>query len=116
MSDNAGSWFSTRVRLVAVVEGRGASHQMECVHVFRATEWESAFQRALELGRSHEEGYTNEAGNAVRWTLTDVVSLDLLRTDDLDGAEVYSEMTEVDPGNDPPLERSPERSQPTQTL
>lgn len=98
MTDHASSWFSTRVRLVAVVEGRAASHQMECVHVFRASEWDSAFQRALELGRSHEEEYTNDAGRVVRWTLAEVVSLDLLKADDLDGAEVYSEMTEVERG------------------
>jgi hypothetical protein len=89
---------------------------MECVHVFRADNWDTAFQRALELGRAHEEEYTNEAGFPVRWVLTEVVSLDLLQTDNLDGAEVYSEITELHLGEGVPAEVAPERSEPTQTL
>ena len=116
MIQSGGSWFSARVRLVAFAEGRGATHQMECIHVFRGADWDAAFQRALELGRSHEEEYVNADGALVRWRLAEVVSLDMLRSDDLDGAEVYSEISDIPPGGERSAEIAPERSQPTQTL
>ncbi len=90
---------------------------MDCVHVFRAGDWDAAFRRALELGRLHEEEYQNEAGEAVRWVLAEVISLDRVRSASLDGAEVYSEITEVEPsGSNRPTLVSPELSEPTQTI
>jgi hypothetical protein len=117
MQEVYGDWFSTRVRLVSRLGEDRFTHWMDCVHVFLASDWDDAFHRALELGRSHEEEYPNEAGDSVRWVLAEVISLDRVRSESLDGAEVYSKITEVEPSgaNCPPL-LTPELSQPTQTI
>jgi hypothetical protein len=116
MHPDHGNWFSARVRLVSLVGEQRASHWMDCVHVFRANDWEAAFQRALELGRSHQEQYRNDSGTSVRWTLAEIVSLDMLGTDVLDGAEVYSEIREAEQSEGERVRIAPELSQPTQTL
>lgn len=109
-------WFSTRLRLLAVAERREVFFRMDCVHVFRAADWDAAFQRAIQLGRGHEHEYANDAGRLVQWKLDAVLTLDMVNTDDLDGAEVYSEMDEVDPATYPPPQFAPERSTPTQSI
>ena len=91
-------WFSTQVRILCLIEGEGAVSQGESVHVFRAQDWESAFVRALELGRGHEQEYANGDGDLVRWRLDRVVTLDMLRVEDLDGVEVYSSLSDVSGG------------------
>jgi hypothetical protein len=117
MQEVYGDWFSTRVRLVSRLGEDRFTHCMDCVHVFLAGDWDAAFQRALELGRSHEEEYRNEAGDSVRWVLAEVISLDRVRSESLDGAEVYSEIMEVEPsGANRPPQLTPELSQPTQTI
>jgi len=89
-------WFAASMRLVVLVEGGGQTREDEVAHVFRADGWDLAFERALALGRSHETEYVNDAGVGVRWRLERVLTLDLLRVNDLDGAEVYSALREVE--------------------
>lgn len=116
MPSDPQSWFSTRLRLLAVTGDCTVSFQMECVHVFRSADWGAAFERALELGRGHEHEYPNETGSPVQWRMDAVLTLDLITSDVLDGAEVYSEINEVDPPMYPPPQFAPERSTPTQTI
>lgn len=111
-------WFSTKVRLVCLVEDTGALHYMDSVYIFRAEDFSTAFQRALELGRNQEEEYVNTDDKRVIWKFKEVISLDIIRKETLDGAEVYSE-----PGNLSSdeifafdVEFHPEQSQPTQTI
>ncbi|HET6228755.1 MAG TPA: DUF4288 domain-containing protein [Longimicrobiaceae bacterium] len=116
--DVSRSWFSTNVRLVCLIEDQGSVRSMECVHVFRSSGWESAFQRALELGRTHEESFVNVDGERVKWVLAEIVSLDFLRTNELNGAEVYSATTDVLPEGVVPFDHyfRPEESDPTQSV
>lgn len=117
MSDDL-QWFSAKVRSICLLEVRGADRYMDSVHVFRASDWDQAMRKAVALGRAHEQEYTNEEGHRVRWRLKEVVSLDLIPDNRLDGAEVYSEFVPV-----PPMEYArfdaefqPEESHPTQTI
>lgn len=111
-------WFSTKVRLVCLIENIGATRYMDSVYLFRAEDFTKAFQRALQLGYSQEEQYANVDGKQVKWKLKEIISLDIIREDSLDGAEIYSEPVELAPGesiafND---EFHPEKSEPTQTI
>ncbi len=83
-------WFSAKVRLVGFVEdGEATMPYHDSIHVFRAADWDDAFARALALGRSHEEEYVNANGDEIRWRLTEILSLDLVAGNSLDGAEVH---------------------------
>lgn len=90
-------WFSTKVRVVCLIENTGAVNYMDCVHLFRATDYADAEAVALRLGRTHEKEYKNGAGELVRWRLKEVVSLDQIGTTIKDGAEVSSEFRDLEP-------------------
>lgn len=111
-------WFSSRLRLVCVIEGSGATRYQDSVHLFRAGDFEEAFQRALDLGRACEESYLNPDKKRVRWRLKEIVSLDIITADQLDGAEVYSEPVPLEEGVEIPFDATftPETSRPTQTI
>ena len=119
------AWFSTKVRLAILVEQAPHDSQFtESVYVFRIEErddwaalWDQAFQRALALGKQQEQEYRNDAGQRVRWRLQEIVSLDVIRSDDLDGAEIYAEPVSMRPADMVPFDTEfwPERSQPPQT-
>ena len=81
-----------------LVEGDVSTIEDETVHIFRASDWETAFARARQLGRGHEPEYRNADGELVRWRLAQIATLDIVRAPDLDGAEVYSRLTEVSVG------------------
>jgi hypothetical protein len=89
-------WWAACVHIVCLIEGTGASMVDDAVHVFQAADREAAFQRALELGRQHETEYLNGEGQRVRWRLERVLTLDTVRVDSLDGAEVYSSLGSPD--------------------
>ncbi len=110
-------WFSSKVRLVVLLETQGASRYADSVFLFRAADFDEAFQRALALGRAQEEEYTGGEGERVRWRLKEILSLDVL-DDELDGVEVYSEPVTLAPGEAYPFDATfePEKSQPTQTV
>lgn len=88
-------WFSAMLRLVVLVEGEGATRRTRSVVVFRASDWPEAKQRALDLGRSMERSYVGGTGEAVRWRLETVETLDMLGDAITDGREVYSEPVEL---------------------
>jgi hypothetical protein len=110
-------WFSTRIRLACIIEPRGLQRFMDSIYVFRSTDFDDAFRKALDIGRSQERNYLNDADELVEWRLKEVISLDLIRPPSLDGAEVYSEPVEA-AAKDFPFDTAfrPEDSNPTQTL
>lgn len=111
-------WFSAKVRLICLIENKGATRYMDSLLLFRAADFASAFDRALSLGKNREQAYENEEHLRVVWRLVEVISLDQLATDDLDGTEVYSEPVALTPGGSISFdtEFKPERSRPTQTI
>jgi hypothetical protein len=111
-------WFSAKVRLVCLIEPTGALRYMDSIYVFRSADFQTAFKRALDLGKSQERSYLNADQKRVMWKLAEIVSLDMIAAESLDGVEVYSEPVELAPGEAFPLDVAlhPERSQPTQTI
>lgn len=111
-------WFSTKVRLVCLIASMGAVRYMDVVYVFRGTDFQTAFKRAVELGKCQEKSYHNADGKEVVWKLVEILSLDLVQAESLDGAEVYSEPVDLAAGEsyDFDTEFHPERSAPTQTI
>lgn len=88
------NFYSARLSLVVLVDDgqpRKTHTWDEVVVTFRARDFEHAFVRALELGRSHETEYLNADGQRVRWALVEVENLDLVGRR-VDGAEVASRL------------------------
>ena len=111
-------WYSAKLRTISLIEGQSATLAMDTVRIFRAADFDKALLRAVELGRQTEEDYKNDEGRTVRWRLQAVLTLDSLRTEDLDGAEVHSAFVDVPPGEVLPFESEfrPEASTPTESL
>ena len=111
-------WFSAKVRLVCLIEPTGAVRHMDSVYVFRSVDFQTAFKRALDLGKSQERAYLNADNKRVEWKLAEIVSLDIIAAESLDGVEVYSEPVDLAPRDALPIdvELHPERSEPTQTI
>ena len=90
------NWFAALLRVICFVDDADQEDllQDEVVHVFRATDRDAAFLRALELGHGQEHQYLNHEGAVVQWRF-DRVSLKLqhFSTEDLDGAEVSSQLS-----------------------
>lgn len=82
------AWFSTGLRVLCRVAGEPVDC-WEPVHVFRAADWTDAFQRALDLGRTHDRRYLNPDGEQVEWSFVEVVTLDMLGDEVTDGREVW---------------------------
>jgi len=112
------SWFSSRIRLVVLIEGGPASHFADSIILFRAADFEDAFQRALVLGRKREQEYVGGEGKRVRWRLKEIVSLDIIDGDELDGVEIYSESADFRAGDQFAFETTflPDESKPGQTI
>jgi len=106
-------WFSAKNRIVVLIEGIGAEHFMDCVHVFRAADFDDAFQTALRIGKSHQQDYLNGEGRMVRWRLQEIVSLAQIGRR-IDGAEVHSEFVDLAAGEEVAFEHvfHPEDSTP----
>jgi uncharacterized protein DUF4288 len=110
-------WFSTKIRLACIVEPKGLQRFMDSIYVFQSTDFDAAFRKAMDIGRSQERNYLNDADELVQWRLKEIISLDLIRPQSLDGAEVYSEPVEP-AASDFLIDNAfhPEDSNPTQTL
>lgn len=91
---------------------------MDSVIVFRSTDFGSAFTRVLDMGRKRETIYLNDENRRVVWKLKEIISLDIIDSETLDGVEVYSEPVDLNPGELIPFntEFHPEQSQPTQSI
>jgi hypothetical protein len=78
-------WYQARIRWAEMVEGRGIRKWEEAVYLFGSEDFDSVFQRALELGEGGQSG--GEEGRRSRWVetrLAEVVTLDCLGSE-LDG-------------------------------
>jgi hypothetical protein len=89
------NFYSARLSFVVLVDdGRPRKTHTwdEIVVVFRARDFDHAFTRALEIGRSHETEYLNCDGHKVRWALVEVENLDFVGRR-VDGSEVASRLS-----------------------
>ncbi len=111
------TWFSSKLRLGVIIEGLGLVHYSDSLYLFKASDFEAAFKKALEIGRRNEQSYGNGDSQRVVWKLAEVVSLDIMRAESLEAAEIYSESVS---GSDATLGIDhtfhPEQSSPNQTV
>ena len=112
------NWFSAKIRMACLIEPKGGHRYGDSVFLFQSTDFDSAFKKALEIGRQHEETYLNAEEQRVMWKLKEIISLDIIISKSLDGAEVYSEPVDLLPGESIPfnIKFHPEQSTPTQTV
>lgn len=106
-------WHSTRLRMARLVDPHGCDALVDHVFVFRAPHENSWIKKPVEIGRALEREEVGD--NRVVWRLAEVVTQDLLRFQDLDGVEVYSEPVHLDEADIIPFGTTfqPERSTPT---
>jgi Domain of unknown function (DUF4288) len=106
-------WFSALLRFRVVIDDGDWDFE-DSVVVFRAADWDAAFDRALAVGRGMEASYQNADGERVQHRLVAVRTLDQLGEELVDGREVYStrasfaQLPVVDP-------LRPEESEPKQS-
>lgn len=76
----ARQWYQARIRWAEMVEGKGIRHWEEGMYLFRSTDRDAAFRRALEIGEGGQSG-GEDAGRRPRWVetrLAEVTTLDCL--------------------------------------
>ena len=91
---------------------------MDSVHIFKAKDFKNAFKTALKIGKGHEEEYKNGYGEEVRWRFKEIISLDIIQEENLDGAEIYSEPVDIPSHENFGFDAifTPDKSDPTQTI
>jgi hypothetical protein len=111
-------WYSAQLRFVVMVESIGGDFFNDQVYLFKAKDFPDALERALSIGRAAEREYRNSNGELVCWRLMNVVSLDVLRTQELDGAEICANTIRLEPSERIPWGTTftPEASKPIQTI
>lgn len=111
-------WYSACFRLVCLIEREGSHRYQDSVVLMLATSFKEAFNRTLEIGRSHEQEFLNADGDRVRWRLKEIISLDILGNEDLDSREVYSQPVDVPQEEHCPFDQEfePEKSEPTHAI
>ena len=111
------SWFSGRIRFAIIIETIGLHRYSDSVYLFQAMDFETAFQKIIEIGYNNEDSYVNGDNQKVVWKFSEVISLDIIRSESLEGAEIYSEpVSGEDPSWTIEQEFHPELSEPTQTV
>lgn len=118
MSTRDENWYSSNLRLVCLIEGEGGVIYQDSVLLLRADSFEEAFTIAIRLGRRMESEYLNGENKRVRWRLKELISLDIISGESLDGVEIYSEPNDLEPGLELAFEAEfqPEKSEPTQSI
>jgi Domain of unknown function (DUF4288) len=115
---NEKKWFSTKLRFAIMIESAGADTLNDCVFMLKAVDFDVAFDRAISIGYASEKEYRNSQGQLVQWKFKEIISLDIIQSEDLDGREVYSEPIHLANENMIPFETefSPKTSKPLQTI
>lgn len=97
-------WHSAKVRMARMVESRGCDTLVDHVIVYRALV-HSWLRSALAIGRSLER--TEHGESRIEWRLAEVLTIDVLNSQDLDGAEVHCKFIDMVPGDSVPFGAEP---------
>lgn len=90
------NWYLAKmVFRIICGEGEHAAQFDEQLRLVAASDKESAFQKAIEMGGSEQESFTNDRDQLVQWKFINVSELYML-SDLIDGAELYSRIEEKD--------------------
>ena len=91
-SGTKGIWYVATLILQCNVEGHDKQLKLvdEQVRVLRAIDIETAYEKAVQLGKQEETSYENSFAQTVHWTFVGLEDLDELPFDDdiKDGTEV----------------------------
>lgn len=87
-------YYCARLLVICLVNTGKAKRKHICDYpfvVFKARDYEHAFERALTLGKEQETKYKNSKGEMVKWVLAKVEAINCLG-ENIDGIEVGSLM------------------------
>ncbi len=90
-------YFSARLIVVSLVDnGKPGKKNLcdESIMVFKAKDYQHAFERALELGKEHEHAYRNSNDQNVRWAFVEVAEVRCIGKK-IDGVEVTSKLFDL---------------------
>lgn len=90
-------YFSARLIVVSLVDnGRPKKKNLcnESIVVFKAKDYQHAFERALELGKEQEHTYKNSDNQDVRWAFVKVAEVRCIGKK-IDGVEVTSKLFDL---------------------
>ena len=93
-SDSDVCWHSAKFRMARMVEPHGCDALVDHLFVYRALA-HSWLEPVLAIGRSLER--TEPGERRVEWRLAEVLTIDILRDQGLDGAEVDSKFVDMVP-------------------
>ena len=109
-------WFSATLRFYTVVADVGKIGGEDSVFLVRAEDFKAAFRKFLAVGKKTEKSYKNAFGKEVRVRFVEIVTIDQIDEDDLDGAEVISlSISDEDPAITFSSPLDPDKSRPTHT-
>lgn len=111
-------WFSAQLKFVALGKTRFRRMTDDSIVVFKAAGFRTAFRRALKIGKEAEHEYLNGDGQRVCWKLKEIVTLDIIHTKSIDGAEVWSSLGFLKKNDPIPFDAqfTPEDSKPGRTF
>ncbi len=90
------NWYAAKIVLQCVVGDEESSTFDMQVRVLRADSDESAYSKAMELGRQVQQQYLNEDDQTVRWVFCGLADLEQLDDEDIvDGTEITSRRVEA---------------------
>jgi hypothetical protein len=93
------SYLAKLVYRIVCGNGQHTAQFDEQVRIIIASNEQEAFEKGQQIGQQEEEAFVNQKQQLVKWVFIDVSELHSL--DSLgDGAEVYSQIKEIDNGDD----------------
>ena len=93
-------WHSAKVRMARMVEPHGCDALVDHVIVYRAPS-QAWLEPVIPLARSLER--IEPGDSRVEWRLVEVLTIDILLNQNLDGAEVHCRFIEMTPGDSVPF-------------
>lgn len=92
------NWYSATLRFYRVTAEMGRVGGEDTVYLFRARGFDDAVKRFLALGRRKEHSYLNSHNHELRVRFVGLVTVDIIKANNLDGAEIVSTpLMETDP-------------------
>ena len=81
-------WYSGALRFFTVTADKGRVDGEDSIYLIRATDWDDAFRRFLDIGHKKETSYTNWHERETRVRFISIRTIDVLDEENLDGIEV----------------------------
>lgn len=91
----ASSWYVTTLVICSRLENEGARLRTcdEQIRLLRASDSETAYEKAIQLGKAEEVAYQNTYGQTVHWEFVGLVDLEELPSETIeDGVEIKSRL------------------------